>query len=161
MVIIMTVFILLAFFLVAAACFMIISKFGRIDIKTPPRDSAQKISIALEDISAAASLYEKLEAVSEKYPHIQFCFYTGSAHDIIRLSQCKKIDFGIISSKPSAGDLHWAAVSLKKKNTAVTGYDITVEPLCPCSADFYIIFSPEMSEDIKNEVIQAIASDAI
>ena len=39
-------------------------------------DETSVIKIALEDMSAADSLCEKLEPVSEKYPYLRFLFYT-------------------------------------------------------------------------------------
>lgn len=158
MVMIMTVFILIAFIAVAAACFIMIQRLEKLRDEIQSEDKTSLIKIALEDMSAAAFLCEKLEPVSEKYPYLQFCFYTGNNSEIVEFSESRKIDFGILSTVPSDVKSHWTAVLFKPKKIDLTEYDITAEPLCNQSKKLYILFSPDGLDEIKSEILNAVTS---
>lgn len=154
----MSTFIVIIFIAVAAACFIMIQRLEKLQDETHSEDVTSVIKIALEDMSAAASLCEKLEPVSEKYPSLQFCFYTGNYGEIVDFTENGKIDFGILSSEPSEVKSQWTAVLFKPKKIALTEYDITAEPLCTQTKKLYILFSPEWLDEIKNEILNAVTS---
>lgn len=158
MVMIMTVFILIAFIAVAAACFIMILRLEKLKDETHSEEETSVIKIALEDMSAAAFLFAKLEPVSEKYPYLPFLFYTGNYGEIAEFSENCKIDFGILSSEPSEVKSHWTAALFTPKKIDLTEYDITAEPLCPNSKKLYILFSPDGLDEIKSEILNAVTS---
>lgn len=158
MVIIMSVFILIVFIAVAAACFIMIQRLEKLKDETHSEDKTSVIKIALEDMSAAASLCEKLEPVSKKIPSLQFCFYTGNYGEIVDFTENGKIDFGILSSEPSEVKSHWTAALFMSEKIDLTGYDITAEPLCPQLKKLYILFSPEELDEIKSEILNTVIS---
>lgn len=154
----MSAFIVIIFIAIAAACFIMIQRLEKLQDETHSEDATSVIKIALEDMSAAAYLFGKLEPVSEKYPYLQFCFYTGNYGEIVDFTENGKIDFGILSSEPSEVKSHWSAALFKPKKIDLTEYDITAEPLCPQSKNLYILFSPEELDEIKSEILNAVIS---
>ena len=154
----MSAFIVIIFIAVAAACFIMIQRLEKLQDETHSEDKTSLIKIALEDMSAAASLCEKLEPVSEKYPSVQFLFYTGNYGEIVEFSENGKIDFGILSSEPSEVKSHWTAALFKPKKIEMTEYDITAEPLCTQAKKLYILFSPDGLDEIKSEILNAVTS---
>lgn len=154
----MSAFIVIIFIAVAASCFIMIQRLEKLKGEIHSEDKTSVIKIALEDMSAAVSLCEKLEPVSEKYPSLQFCFYMGNYIEIVDFTEKGKIDFGILSSEPSEVKSHWTAVLFKPKKIDLTEYDITAEPLCPQSKKLYILFSSEKLDEIKSEILNAVTS---
>ena len=158
MVIIMSVLILIVFIAVAAACFIMIQRLEKLKDETHSEDETSVIKIALEDMSAAASLFGKLDTVSEKYPYLQFCFYTGNYGEIVDLTDNGKIDFGILSSEPANVKSHWTDALFKPEKIDLTEYNITAEPLCSQLKKLYILFSADGLDEIKSEILNAVTS---
>lgn len=154
----MSAFIVIIFIAVAASCFIMIQRLEKLQDEIHSEEKNSVIKIALEDMSAAASLFGKLEPVSEKYPYLQFCFYTGNYGEIVEFSENGKIDFGILSSEPSEVKSHWTAALFTPEKIDLTEYDITAEPLCTQSKKLYILFSPEGLDEIKSEILNAVTS---
>lgn len=153
----MTAFIFIIFAAAAASGFFMITKLEKLRSEIKPHSNFC-LRIAADDASAAASICDKLERLSGKYPDMQFCFFTGTAEEVISALESGNTDIGIISVSPPDNKFQTASVSLKRGQLSLPQYSIVIDPLFEGNADFTIIYCVQSLDDMKNEALDILIS---
>lgn len=140
---IMTVLILAAFLLVGAACFLGISKLGKISCG----NDTETFCIAVCDMCAASWVE------SRNIPNIRL--YYGSSKEVLSAVKEGRAILGVLAEAPTDSSI--CAVKIEISPREFTLGDVTACPLSEAAMAYYLVYSADIHDKNISELTETLA----